>query len=598
MNRPVLSAVIIAFNEEGNIDRCISSLDGIADEVLVVDSGSTDRTVDLAEAAGARVLFHSFEGHIEQKNWAAGQAMGAWLISLDADEAIGPELRTSLLKWKEGDRDGEGYEFNRLTSYCGHWVRHGGWYPDRKCRLWRAGQAQWAGENPHDRLELNSGRSPHRLKGDLLHYSYHEIEDHIRQIRFFTDIAATEYRGPVWMTWGLIRPFKSAFQWVKNALLRGGWRDGWAGWTIAKWSAYATAEKYRKAAAWRRKKAALKRSGREEVHRLLVCRTDAIGDVVLTLPIAGRLADHFEVDVLVRAYAAPVARASQSVKRVLEWDGHEPLDLSVYDAAILAFPDVDVAKALKEAGVPLRLGTGRRWPFRRYINLRHGVSRKYSGQHEAWHGLDLAHVLQPVPGWIEPGAVPSTSPSDWAKWTGLQAEPWGEVQKRVEGAASWLIPGRSHVILHPGSNNSATNWSIHQYAELMRSLINDGHRVIWTGTAQEAAAWPELPSWCQEVDAVNATGALKLEELMSLIQEVDGLVASSTGPLHLASALGRACVGLYGTDAPTWPERWHPMGYRAAWIATSDRTQSGHLAIEVTEVSSALAELGVRTPAQ
>jgi len=286
------------------------------------------------------------------------------------------------------------------------------------------------------------------------------------------------------------------------------------------------------------------------------------------------------------------------VKRVLEWDGHEPLDLSVYDAAILAFPDVDVAKALKEAGVPLRLGTGRRWPFRRYINLRHGVSRKYSGQHEAWHGLDLAHVLQPVPGWIEPGAVPSTSPSDWAKWTGLQAEPWGEVQKRVEGAASWLIPGRSHVILHPGSNNSATNWSIHQYAELMRSLINDGHRVIWTGTAQEAAAWPELSSWCQEVDAVNATGALKLEELMSLIQEVDGLVASSTGPLHLASALGRACVGLYGTDAPTWPERWHPMGYRAAWIATSDRTQSGHLAIEVIEVSSALAQLGVGTPAQ
>ena len=598
MNRPVLSAVIIAFNEESNINRCIASLDGIADEVVVVDSGSTDRTVEFAEAAGARVLHHPFEGHIEQKNWAARQALGAWLISLDADEAIGPELRTSLLEWKVGDQQCDGYEFNRLTSYCGHWVRHGGWYPDRKCRLWRAGQAHWTGENPHDRLELTSGRSPQHLSGDLLHFSYNEIEDHVRQIRFFSDIAATQYSGPDWMTWSLIRPLKSAFQWMKNALFRGGWRDGWAGWTIARWSAFATSEKYRKAAAWRWKKSVLKHSGREEVQRILLCRTDAIGDVVLTLPIAGRLAKHVQVDALVRAYAAPVARASRSVVQVLEWDGDEPLDLSVYDAAILAFPDVEVAKALKHAGVPLRLGTARRWPFARYINLRHGVSRKHSGQHEAWHGLDLAHVLQPVPGWVEPGAMPSQSPEEWAEWAGLEAESWSHVQTRVQGAATWLAPGRSHVILHPGSNNSATNWSIDQYVKLMRTLMREGHRVIWTGTAKEAEAWPELALWCEEVDAVNATGALTLEELMSLIQEVDGLVASSTGPLHLASALGTACVGLYGTAAPTWPERWHPMGSRAKWIATSNRTDEGCLDIEVADVAAALLDLGVGAESQ
>ena len=141
MPSPSLSAVIIAFNEEHNLPRCLDSLEGIADEVLVVDSGSTDRTVSLAEERGARVLTHAFEGHIQQKNWAADQAAGEWLLSLDADEALSPELAASIRAWRADASAASvnGFRMNRLTSYCGEWVRHGGWYPDTKLRLWKAG---------------------------------------------------------------------------------------------------------------------------------------------------------------------------------------------------------------------------------------------------------------------------------------------------------------------------------------------------------------------------------------------------------------------------------------------------------------------------
>ena len=185
MDQPFLSAVIIAYNESHNIERCLRSLQSVADEILVVDSGSKDDTVAKSEALGARVLHHEFEGHIQQKNWAAQQANGTWLISLDADESLSEELIASLQQWRKEAPNHCGYRVNRLTSYCGHWVRHGGWYPDQKIRLWQNGTAKWSGENPHDRLELKGNQISGHLKGDLLHHSYHSEEDHIRQIEYF-----------------------------------------------------------------------------------------------------------------------------------------------------------------------------------------------------------------------------------------------------------------------------------------------------------------------------------------------------------------------------------------------------------------------------
>ncbi len=584
-----LSAVIIAHNEERNLARCLGSLKGVVDEVLVVDSGSSDRTVDIAKEHGARVLTHTFEGHIQQKNWAAEQATGLWVLSLDADEALSPELAAAICTLRaELPKLGiHGYRMNRLTSYCGRWVRHGGWYPDSKLRLWRAGNAKWGGNNPHDRLELNSVGEIGFLKGDLLHYSYHSIDDHRRQIVYFSDIAAETYQGKYWLALPAIRPIKVGFQWLKSAIFRGGWRDGTTGWTIARWSAFATAEKYRKIHNLALIKRALRWQGRNKIQRVLVCRTDAIGDVAVTIPIAGFLKSvnpKLQVDFLTKSYAAPVARAAVKVNDVVVWDNADEVDWSVYDAAILAFPDLTVARLLKRSGVPVRVGTRRRWPFARFMNIHNVSSRRESGRHEAWHGMDLALSMHPAPGLNQPGLSIPEDTTVWHEWGKLRSKPWLTVANEVDDGAEWIVPGRRHVILHAGSNNSATNWPLARYFACMEILLSRGCRVLWTGTAEEGRALLGELGPCPDV--VDTTGKLSLTQLLSLIAECDGLIASSTGPLHMAAGLGVPCFGLYGAEAPMWPQRWHPLGSHARWESTSERTPSGGLDVDAEVVAN------------
>lgn len=590
MDQPFLSAVIIAYNEAQNIERCLLSLQAVADEIVVVDSGSTDDTVMKSESMGARVLNHPFEGHIQQKNWAANQAKGQWIISLDADESLGEELKASLLEWKKSVHDSRAYRFNRLTSYCGHWVRHGGWYPDQKLRLWKNGAAEWTGENPHDRLELlageNAGKSIGHLQGDLLHHSYHTVEDHIRQIAYFSDIAAVHYEGPLWRTNPWMRPLKMAFQWTKNAWIRGGWRDGWAGWTIAKYSAIATARKYEKARVYGRSKRLLEAAGKTKIQRILICRTDAIGDAVLTLPVAGWIkasASNLQVDFLVRSYAAPVAAAAEDVDDVVIWSPKSPPDLSGYDAAVVAFPDVEVAQTLREQGVPIVVGTSRRWPFRRWMTHHNHTSRKVSGQHEAWHGIELAKTMHPSPGWEKPGLQLPKSPGEIAQWGRLKPRAWEEVKGQIDGAKDWLEVDQKHIIVHPGSAGSANNYSQEGYLTLIDGLCDAGLRVILTGTAAEAEQFG-FSRWSDQEGVINTMGSMTLDQLLALIGASDGLVASSTGPLHMAAASGVMCMGLYGPDAPAWPERWHPVGPRAHWITAKRLASDGALEIEVSEV--------------
>jgi len=241
-----ISAVIITFNEERNIARCINSLKGVADEVVVVDSFSTDGTERIARGLGARFVQHKFEGHIEQKNWAITQATHAWVLSVDADEALDEALLSSILAVKQGNPQADGYTMNRLTNYCGTWVRHGGWYPDTKLRLWDSRKGQWAGTNPHDRYELEAGTRTAHLRGDLLHFSYHSISDHVRQADYFTTIAAKALHARGKHGGMLKLLFSPVAKFLGGYVLRGGWRDGFHGFVIARISAHATFLKYAK----------------------------------------------------------------------------------------------------------------------------------------------------------------------------------------------------------------------------------------------------------------------------------------------------------------------------------------------------------------
>lgn len=241
-----ISAVIITFNEEKNIERCIQSLVPVADEIIVVDSFSNDRTEEICATFGVRFIQHKFDGHIEQKNWARLQANFDVVLSLDADEALDETLQNSILALKANYQH-TAYKMNRLTNYCGKWIRHTGWYPDTKLRLWKNTEGEWTGENPHDEFKLfDKTETIGHLKGDLLHYSYHHPQDHDKQIEYFTTIAANAYvkngKKPFFM-----QAYLSAFlKFIKCYFIKLGFLDGKEGWIISRKSSYAAYLKYRK----------------------------------------------------------------------------------------------------------------------------------------------------------------------------------------------------------------------------------------------------------------------------------------------------------------------------------------------------------------
>jgi glycosyltransferase involved in cell wall biosynthesis len=243
MSRRPVSACIITRNEEVNLPDCLASVRW-ADEVVVVDSRSTDRTREIAAAAGARVIERDFAGHIEQKNFAVGEARNDWVLCIDADERLSPELAASVRAALEDPAPAEAYECARLTFHVGRPIRHGGWYPDRKTRLFDRRRARWGGRNPHDHVEVD-GRTG-RLAGDLLHYSYRSISDHLRQIDFFTTISAREKREAGERSSFARMALRPAWKFLRMYVLKGGFLDGKAGFIVAATGAYYVFLKYAK----------------------------------------------------------------------------------------------------------------------------------------------------------------------------------------------------------------------------------------------------------------------------------------------------------------------------------------------------------------
>ncbi|MBA3664115.1 MAG: glycosyltransferase family 2 protein [Bacteroidetes bacterium] len=241
-----LSVVIITYNEEKNLDRCLLSVKDVADEIVVLDSFSKDKTQAICEKHRVKFFQHAFDGHIQQKNRAITYASNPYVLSLDADEALDEQLVKSILEVKKDFRK-DGYYMNRLTNYCGHWVKYCGWYPDTKLRLWKSAKGQWTGVNPHDKYELFEGdKNTEHLKGDILHYSYYSVEDHYKQVEYFTTIASKAFvekgkKAPALKL--LVNPVA---KFIDHYFLHLGFLDGAAGFRISKISAYATYLKYKK----------------------------------------------------------------------------------------------------------------------------------------------------------------------------------------------------------------------------------------------------------------------------------------------------------------------------------------------------------------
>jgi len=247
-----LSVVIITFNEEKNIARCLDSVKSIADEIVVVDSFSTDKTRQICEENNVRFVEHKFDGHIEQKNFAITQAKNQYVLSLDADEALTEELQEAILKIKN-NWQADGYSFNRLTNFCGTWIKHCGWYPDKKLRLWDTTKGKWGGDNPHDKVIMVSGAIAQHVGLDILHYSFYTIEQHLKQIDYFTDISSKAAFEKGKTSNGLTIFYKSTFKFFRDYFLKLGFLDGYHGYVVCKNSAHAKRLKYTKLRALNKK---------------------------------------------------------------------------------------------------------------------------------------------------------------------------------------------------------------------------------------------------------------------------------------------------------------------------------------------------------
>ncbi len=239
-----ITATIITLNEERNIVRAIESL-RCADEILIVDSGSVDRTVELAQNLGVRVLEAGWLGYSAQKNWAAEQATYDWILSLDADEALSEALEAEIWNLKKVGPEYDAYTMPRLARYLGKWILHSGWYPDRKVRLYKRGKAKWVGDFVHESV-VPSGRLGH-LKSNILHFTCDSLSEHVKTLDKYTTLAAQELAAR-----NLKPPLAKlitdpCWTFCKTYLLQRGFLDGMEGLIIAYMAAFYTFLKYSKA---------------------------------------------------------------------------------------------------------------------------------------------------------------------------------------------------------------------------------------------------------------------------------------------------------------------------------------------------------------
>lgn len=239
----LLSACLITLNEEHNLPRTLASLNGIADEIVIVDSGSTDRTEAIAREHGARFEFRKWTHYGEQKNHAAAIATSEWILSLDADEVLSTALQSALLDWKKRTPRFEVYEVARRTWYLGEWIRHSGWYPDFKKRLYRRAAAEFSG-SLHESLQYRGKCG--RLAGDLLHYTIHEFAEHAANVEKYSTLAARQMYEEGRRRWRAALWFATPWSFFHTYVVRAGFLDGYRGLLIARMAARTVRLKYKK----------------------------------------------------------------------------------------------------------------------------------------------------------------------------------------------------------------------------------------------------------------------------------------------------------------------------------------------------------------
>ncbi len=545
-----ISAVIITYNEEKNITRCIESVSPVVDEIVVIDSYSKDRTKEICLSKGVIFIEHLFRNHIDQKNFAVTQATHKYILSLDADEYLSPELTQCILEVKN-TWPAEAFRMNRLSSYGNKWIKHGSWYPDRKIRLWNRDMGLWGGENPHDRVVLTKAIRVVHLEGDILHRAYKDSKETLDKIQRYSDIFAFENAGR--KSSSIVKILgHTSFAFIKSYIIKQGFLDGYEGLMVAKAEANHVFYKYAKLYE-ANKRAMLGK-------KVIISRTDNLGDVILTLPLLGYLKatmPEIRIYFIGKKYTHEVIDKCIHVDKLLDREevlkNPEILREINADSILFIYPDRELAKLSKELGIKRRIATAHRWFNWLYCNYRVDFSRLRSRLHESQLNFKLL--------------------SPFKLFWDFDLKEIGDFYGLVpplQNHNGLLSPEYFNLILHPKSKGSAREWHLENYYLLAKSLSTDHYRIFVTGLKEEGDLMKkELPELFQLSNVIDLTGKMNLEELMSFVSQSDGLVACSTGVLHLAAALGKYTLGLYSPMRPIHPGRWMPIGKNASYLVVN-----------------------------
>jgi heptosyltransferase-3 len=299
------------------------------------------------------------------------------------------------------------------------------------------------------------------------------------------------------------------------------------------------------------------------IKRLIISRTDGIGDVILTLPLAGlmkKLHPGVNTSFVGRSYTGAVIEACEHIDRFIDWDeltGYTPREKIEYfkalqaDAIVHVFPNKELARIAYQSKIPLRVGTSHRFHHWLYCNRLVQLGRKRSPLHETQLN---ARLLRPL------GLEGTPSLDELIPMMGLTRP-----AELDESFARWLDPSRFNLILHPKSKGSAREWGLENFGELISILPRERYKIFISGSAGDGMALQrQIEKWGSAV--TDITGKMPLSQFIAFIHRADGLVAASTGPLHIAAALGKAAVGLYAPMRPIHPGRWSPLGPRAGYL--------------------------------
>jgi glycosyltransferase involved in cell wall biosynthesis len=238
-----ISATLITYNEERNVSAALQSL-AWADEIVVVDSGSTDATVEICRGITDRIFTRNWTGYADQKNFAVEKASHNWILSLDADERLSAELQDEIKSLLSRGLEYAGYKMPRIAYFMGRWIRHGDWYPDYQLRLFDRQKGTWQGGRVHESVKLEG--KPGFLKGKIQHYTYHTLSDYLRRLDTYSSLAAADYfqGGEIVDAWKLLSHPMATF--IKGYLAKGGFLDGAPGLMVALMGAISVYFKYAK----------------------------------------------------------------------------------------------------------------------------------------------------------------------------------------------------------------------------------------------------------------------------------------------------------------------------------------------------------------